>query len=175
MSSFHSFLERDSNFDLFVLVLSVSVGPIWIDVNNSTFLVGALPEHCFLVDDGNSDSSVNETLLRWASTMAWAENFLNFTNGYYKVNSSEGDQSEYLVPFPPGYTSTMIAHWTTDVIVLDPVCSWQSATTTGPLNSTWVVTLDESNLSTTLKQKDFGVFLLSSNLFICLLDFSGGR
>jgi hypothetical protein len=57
--------------------------------------------------------------------MAWVENFLNFTDGYYKVMSSEGssDQFEYLVPFPPGYTSTMKAHWTTDVIVLDPSCS----------------------------------------------------
>ena len=114
-------------------------------------------------------------LMPLAATMAWVEIYLNFTNAYYKVTSSESDHFDYLVPFPPGYTSTMKAYWTTDVIVLDPVCSWQSATTTGPLNSTWVVTLDESNLSTTLKQKDFGMFLLSSNLFICLLDFSGGR
>ena len=49
--------------------------------------------------------------------MAYVVNFLNLTN-YYKVTSSEGDQSEYLVPFPPGYTSTMTAYWTTDVIIL---------------------------------------------------------
>ena len=46
--------------------------------------------------------------------MAYVVNFLNLTNGYYKVTSSEGDQSEYLVPFPPGYTSTMTAYWTTE-------------------------------------------------------------
>jgi hypothetical protein len=45
-----------------------------------------------------------------ASTMAWVENTLNFTNGYYKVTSSEGDQFEYLVPFPLRYTSTIKAH-----------------------------------------------------------------
>ena len=52
MSPSHSLLERDSNFDLFVLVLSVSAGSIWIDVDNTTFLIGALPKDFFLVDSG---------------------------------------------------------------------------------------------------------------------------
>ena len=104
--------------------------------------------------------------------MAWVENFLNFTNGYYKVTSSEGDQFEYLVPFPPEYTSTMKAHWTTDVIVLDPSCSWQSATVVGHVDSTWHVTLANSNLSVPLNNSfgnSFGMFLrlLSSNVFMC--------
>ena len=101
-----------------------------------------------------------------ASTMAWVENMLNLTNGYYKVTGGEGDQFEYLVPFPPGYTSTMKAHWTTDVIVLDsPSCSWQTATT-GPVNSTWNVTLPQSNLGVKLQNGSLGMFLLSSNVFI---------
>ena len=45
-------LERDSNFDLFVLVLSVSAGSIWIDVDNSTFWIGTLQKDMFLVDLG---------------------------------------------------------------------------------------------------------------------------
>ena len=105
--------------------------------------------------------------------MAWIENTLNFTNGYYKVTSNEGDQFEYLVPFPPGYTSTMKAHWTTDIIVLDPSCSWQTATT--PMEPgiwDWDVVLHESNLMITLGNDSFGMFLLSSNFFMCLLDFS---
>ena len=108
-----------------------------------------------------------------ASTMAWAEAFLKFTNGYDKVTSSEGDQFEYLVPFPPGYTSTMKAHWTTDVIVLDPSCSWQTATTTRPdwhsnvNNSYWDVTLPKSNMGISLENDSFGMFLISSNVFIC--------
>jgi hypothetical protein len=111
-------------------------------------------------------------LLPLASTMAWVENTLNFTNGYYRVTGGEDDQIEYLVPFPPDYTSTMKAHWTTDVIVLDPSCSWQTATTTGPVNSSWNVTLPESNLGISLASYDFGTFLLSSNVFVSLLDFS---
>jgi hypothetical protein len=44
-----------------------------------------------------------DILMPLASTMARVGNFLDFTNGYYKVTSSEGDHVEYLVPFPPGY------------------------------------------------------------------------
>ena len=98
--------------------------------------------------------------------MAWVENFLNFTNGYSKVTNSEGDQFGYLVPFPPGYTSTLKAHWTTDVIVLNPSCSWQTATTTQTLDLIWDVTLSKSNLSVILTNYDFGMFLLFSNVFI---------
>ena len=122
--------------------------------------------------------------------MAWVENFLNFTNGYYKVTSSEDDQFDYLVPFPPGYTSTMKAYWTTDVITIDPSCSWQTATTTGPVkvnptdsdsymtvagfvNSTWNVTLVESNSIVRLRSGvDFGKVSSFPQCFMCLLDFS---
>jgi len=143
----------------------VSAGSVWIDAN-STLLIGALPKDSFLLPRYVADiwlrkiliytitgSGYNYNLLPVASSIAWAENFLNFTNGYYKVASSEGNQFEYLVPFPPGYTSTMKAHWTTDVIVLDPSCSWQmnpTITTVSLLtdNSThWDLTLPNSNLS----------------------------
>ena len=78
--------------------------------------------------------------------MTWVENLLNFTKSYYRVTSNAGDELEYLVPFPLGYTSTMEAHWTTDVIVLDPSCSWQTATKTQFSNSSWDVTLPESSI-----------------------------
>ena len=95
--------------------------------------------------------------------MTWVENFLNLTNGYYKVTSSEGDQFEYLVPFPPGFTSTMKAYWTTDIIVLDPSCSWQ--TMTAQLESDgsgWNVMIPKKNMSILLS--NLGMFILSSNV-----------
>jgi len=100
--------------------------------------------------------------MEMASAMAWVENFLNLTNGYHKVTSNEGDQFEYLVPFPLGYTSTMKAHWTTDVIVLDPSCSWQTAMTTRFVNdSDWYVTLYESKFRCNDSNYGLGMFLLS--------------
>ena len=106
--------------------------------------------------------------------MAWVENTLNLTNGYYKVTSSEGDQFEYLVPFPPEYNSTMKAYWTTDVIVLDPSCSWQTPTSASLVHSNliWDVTLAKSNLSVSILNSSLGMFLLSSNVLMYLLDFS---
>ena len=109
--------------------------------------------------------------------MAWVENALNLTNSYYKVTSSEGDQLEYLVPFPPGFTSTMKADWTTDVIVLDPSCSWQTARIHQD-GSIWVVTLPNSNLSIAVGKAgshahyEFRMFLPSCNFFMCVYSIS---
>ena len=106
--------------------------------------------------------------------MAYVENFLNLTNGYYKVTSSEDDQFEYLVPFPPEYNSTMKAFWTTDVIVLDPSCSWQTPTSASFVNSNWDVTLAKSNLSVSIVNSSLGMFLLYSNVFMysCIYSIS---
>ena len=126
--------------------------------------------------DAADGFSADESLLELASTRAWVENFLNFTNGYYKVTSSEGDQFEYLVPFPPGYTISTKAYWTTDVIALEPSCNWQTATKTGPVNtngySTWTMTIPQSNLSILWLNSTFCMFLFSSKVFMCLVDFS---
>ena len=184
----------DSNLEIFFfLVLSVSAGSIWIDVDNSTFSIGALPKDSFLMYKGYvvdilvaqnlqftiigrpHDLLLHDGLLQRSSAMTWVENILNLTNGYYKVNtSSEGDQFEYLVPFPPAYTSTMKAYWTTDVIVLDPSCTWQTPTTARLVNSSWDVTLAESNLSVSISKSSIGMFFLFSNVFkfMCLLEIS---
>jgi hypothetical protein len=104
--------------------------------------------------------------------MPWVESTLNITNGYYNVTSSEGDQLEYLVPFPAGYTSTMKAHWTTDVIVLDPSCSWQTATAKSYLNnSSWDVVISKANFSIALDSSNLGMFLLSFNVFHIFIRF----
>ena len=116
-------------------------------------------------------------MAQYAATMAYVENTLNFTNGYYKVSSSEDDQFEYLVPFPPEYESTMKAYWTTDVIVLDPSCSWQTPTTATYIkpseidDSSWDVTLSESNLSVIIQDASLGMFLPSSDV-LCVYSIS---
>ena len=176
----------------------MGAGSIEVDVDNSTFLIGALPNDSFLVDNGyvvdilvaqnphftitgriNGIIYIDVNLtgpIVTALTMTWVENVFNLTNGYYKVTSSEDDQFEYLVPFPPAYTSTMKAYWTTDVIVLDPSCSWQTPTTISYVNSTLDVTLAESNLSLSYSDTDFGgMFLLSSNTLMCILNFSSNK
>ena len=136
--------------------------------------MGALPKDSFLsygFSPGNSIPSVTFTndSLKLASQMTWIENFLNITNSYYKVTtSSEDDQFEYLVPFPPGFTSTMKAYWTTDVIVLDPSCSWQTVTIpqsdSGPGATNWSMSVPQSNLTMFVDIRGLGMFILSSNV-----------
>ena len=168
----------------------MSAGSVWIDVN-STLLIGALPKDSFLLPSKYvvhiwlrkiliymiTGSGYNYNLLPVASSMAWAENFLNFTNGYYKVASSEDDQFEYLVPFPPGFTGTTKAHWTTDVIVLSLSCSWPAPTITAvqlfPNNATyWDLMLPNSNITFGVDSRILGTFLFFSDAFICLHNFS---
>ena len=146
----------------------MSAQSILTDVDNSTFLIGALPKESFLlVYQDNFQTQGYSGFLTLASTMTWVENSLNLTNSYYKVTSSEGDQFEYLVPFPSGLKNTMKAYWTTDVIVLDPSCSWQTATmSTLSGKSNWNVTIPKPNLSFLLGNTSLGMFILSSNVFI---------
>ena len=95
-----------------------------------------------------------EVNLRSVANIVWVENVLNLTNSYYGVTSSEGDQFEYLVPCPPNYTSTTKAYWTTDVIVLEPSCSWQSI----GVNSNGKLSIPVFNLSFLLEKYNLGMF-----------------
>ena len=152
----------------------MSAQSILIDVDNSTFLIGALPKDSFLsyhFSPGNSIPSITFAIdsLKLASPMTWIENFLNITNSYYKVTTSnEDDQFKYLVPFPPGFTGTMKAYWTTDVIVLDPSCSWQTViipqSDSGPGAISWNLTTLQSNLTMMLDFELLSMFILPSNV-----------
>ena len=100
--------------------------------------------------------------------MAWVENLLNLSYSYYWVTtSSEGDQFEYLVPTPLWYDNTMKAYWTTDVIVFEPSCSWQTPTIMDETQYSLDVSLYESNSSFVFMQRDESMFLLTSN-FSCV-------
>ena len=99
-----------------------------------------------------------------ASALAWVENKLNLTNTYSGVASGDDHPFGYVIPFSPNYTATMQAHWTTDIIVLEPSCNWQTTSTTGvvDVNLTgaeyWSTTLPEANLNITLSSDSFGMF-----------------
>lgn len=136
----------------------MNTASVTIDVNDLNFTIGAVPESSFINENGYSLNTID--LFSAASTMSWVEIGLNLTNAYHHVASSEGDPFEYIVPFPPGYTTTMKAYWTTDVIVLNSSCNWQTAEITGRnlTDLTWNVTLSQANLYLTLDNTPFGIF-----------------
>ncbi|KDR66545.1 hypothetical protein GALMADRAFT_259061 [Galerina marginata CBS 339.88] len=125
---------------------------ILIDVDDPAFQVGALI---------NSSSSDSKNLLidnvyhftPLASSLSWVENVLNITTNY-RIASSEDNPFGYVVPFPPGYTTVTQAYWTTDIILLNPSCSWQTPHTARnsidvqPFQPDWLpVTLPDANLT----------------------------
>jgi hypothetical protein len=90
------------------LVLLVSTKSIWIGVDNTSILIGALPKDSFRrIMHHNGWNSTLMDLMPLASAMAWVENILNLTNGYNKVTGGEGDQFEYLVPIGPFHLGTL--------------------------------------------------------------------
>ena len=99
-----------------------------------------------------------------ASALSWVENTFNITSTYTVISSAESDASAYLVPFPPNYTATMQGQWLTDVIVLNPSCSWQPTKETRRISITsdfeMNVTLPQVNLDVVLDSGDLSVYFL---------------
>ncbi|KDR70927.1 hypothetical protein GALMADRAFT_254532 [Galerina marginata CBS 339.88] len=130
---------------------------VLVDVDDPAYQVGAILNLSLIQKTGSGFRSFPPSgdLYLLASSMSWVENVLNITTAYSRVASGEDDSFGYIVPFPPGYTTATQAYWTTDIIVLNPSCSWQNATSTGAVdanfNSTadedWTAALPEANLS----------------------------
>ena len=108
----------------------------------------------------NSSNLQPAELYSLASEVSWVDIALNLTITYSRVsNELEDDPLGYIVPFPPDYNTAMKAHWTTDIIVLDPSCNWQTLILAD--NQSLLVTLVEANMTLSLEDGDyFGTFHL---------------
>ncbi|KDR71965.1 hypothetical protein GALMADRAFT_143320 [Galerina marginata CBS 339.88] len=128
---------------------------IWVDVDDPNFQIGAITNNTY----------TTRKLYPEAATMSWVESTLNLTKTYYKVTvaGSEGDPSGYIVPFPPGYPTTMRAYWTTDIVVFNPSCSWKTPNMTG------VIDVSTGNGWTLIQGQNWPVALLpETNSYIGL-------
>ncbi len=78
-----------------------------------------------------SSSSVSN-LTQMASSIAWAEHSLN---AQYKlqVSSDTDDGRAYIVPMASEMNMTTSARWITDVLVLQPKCTWMKTNPSGTL------------------------------------------
>ena len=109
----------------------------------------------------NGSNLPSAELYSLASELSWVDIVLNLTGTttYSRVsNEREDDPLGYIVPFPPDYTTAMKAHWTTDIIVLDPSCNWQTLILAD--NQSLLVTLVEENTTLPLDPDYFGMFHL---------------
>jgi hypothetical protein len=77
-----------------------------------------------------------------AAYIVWAEMELDVQYSFGMANTSEPDYVAYIAPVPLHLSTTTSARWLTDVVGINPTCSWASTNFTGtapvqiPANST---------------------------------------
>lgn len=68
-----------------------------------------------------------------AASIAWAEVGLGVQYSFGIANTSEPDYAAYIAPVPLDLSTTTSARWLTDVIGINPMCSWASTNLTTPV------------------------------------------
>lgn len=75
-----------------------------------------------------------------AASITWAEMELGVQYSFGIANTSEPDYAAYIAPVPLDLSTTTSARWLTDVIGINPMCSWAPTNITTlvqvPVNST---------------------------------------
>ncbi|KAF9224514.1 hypothetical protein BS17DRAFT_78332 [Gyrodon lividus] len=96
--------------------------------------IGAVPIQSVLnasyIPEPGFNASLNSVM---AASIAWAEMELGVQYSFGTLNTSDPDYTAYIVPTPLDLASTTSARWLTDVIGINPTCSWASTNITLPL------------------------------------------
>ncbi|QRV92668.1 peroxisomal adenine nucleotide transporter 1 [Ceratobasidium sp. AG-Ba] len=104
----------------FLAPAALSVGIIFVDGEIIALRVGALSSNS-VYQIGDTESGLNSAMYRVsteAASMGWAQSALG-TDLAFKP-----DSPRYVVPLPLDLTPQDIARWVTDVVVMQPACSW---------------------------------------------------
>ncbi|KAF9055165.1 hypothetical protein BDZ89DRAFT_1055770, partial [Hymenopellis radicata] len=116
---------------------ALSVELMLIDGGVVAFSVGAIPANSVLNTTDLSaltwqqPTSAVTNLTQMASSIAWAEHSLS---AQYKLEVADaGDGRAYVVPMAAEMNTTTSARWITDLIVLQPKCSWMKTNISGTL------------------------------------------
>ncbi|KAF8834837.1 hypothetical protein BDN67DRAFT_975740 [Paxillus ammoniavirescens] len=98
------------------------------------FAVGAAPPQSVLNASYISEPAFNASLNSvMAASITWAEMELGVQYSYKIANTSYPDYVAYIVPAPLDLPSATSARWLSDVIGINPMCSWASTNLTLPL------------------------------------------
>ncbi|KAF9233530.1 hypothetical protein BU15DRAFT_80023 [Melanogaster broomeanus] len=116
---------------------ALTINSVLIDGEMMAFAIGAVPPQSVLnasyyVEPG-FNASLNSDM---AASIAWAEMELGVQYSFGTVNTSDPDYAAYIVPIPLDVASTTSARWLTDVIGINPSCSWAVTDITQPVNLT---------------------------------------
>ncbi|KAF8554663.1 hypothetical protein OG21DRAFT_1037027 [Imleria badia] len=98
-----------------------------------------------------------------AASIMWAEMELGVQYLFGMANTSEPDYTSFIVPVPLNLSTTTSARWLSDVIGINPTCSWASTNLTSPVQIS-------TNSSSGLDQALATAYLLDFNLDVQVLS-----
>ncbi|KAG0698077.1 hypothetical protein DFH29DRAFT_121497 [Suillus ampliporus] len=126
---------------------ALSIQPVLADGDIQAFSVGAIPPLSFYspVVSGQTIPPMQLAVSPgYPASIAWAETVLGIPYAYTMSNNSLGEYAAYVVPMPTSIQASTIARWLTDVVGLNPFCTWANAvnltksSSTKAMNSTSV-------------------------------------
>lgn len=113
---------------------ALSIQTVLVDGNIQAFSVGAIPPLSFY-SPVNSGQTIPPMQLAvspgYPASIAWAEMALGMSYAYTMSNKSLGEYAAYVAPMPTIIQASTTARWLTDVIGLNPYCTWAN-----PMNLT---------------------------------------
>ena len=101
-----------------------------------------------------------------AAYIVWAEMELDVQYNFGIENTSEPDYVAYIAPVPLHLSTTTSARWLTDVIGINPVCSWASTNLTAPVQ---IPVNSTSAFNATVYLPDFNLNVQVTSLDTCEL------
>ncbi|KAF9236446.1 hypothetical protein BU15DRAFT_77027 [Melanogaster broomeanus] len=134
---------------------ALSVNSVLADGEMMAFAIGAVPPQSVLNASASSPGFNASSNSDMAASITWAEMQLGVQYSFGIVNTSDPDYAAYIVPIPLDIASTTSARWLTDVIGINPSCSWALTNMTRPFN---------------ISNSDATAFLLDFNLDVKVKD-----
>ncbi|KAF9236441.1 hypothetical protein BU15DRAFT_77022 [Melanogaster broomeanus] len=115
---------------------ALTINSVLADGEMMAFAIGAVLPQSVLNGSSYLDPAFNASMnSEMAASIAWAEMDLGVQYSFGIVNTSAPDYVAYIVPIPLDLASTTSARWLTDVIGINPSCSWAFTNLTRPFNS----------------------------------------
>ncbi|KAF9236444.1 hypothetical protein BU15DRAFT_77025 [Melanogaster broomeanus] len=137
---------------------ALTIDSVLADGEMMAFAIGAVPPQSVLNGSYNSEVAWSvSSNSQMAASITWAEMELGVQYSFGIANKDDPDYLAYIAPIPVNLSTTTSARWLTDVIGINPSCSWAITNMTRPVNLTSYTSLATAYLS------DFNLDLQLSN------------
>ncbi|KAG1767558.1 hypothetical protein EDD22DRAFT_875473 [Suillus occidentalis] len=121
---------------------ALSIQTVLADGDIQAFSVGAIPPLSFYspVASGQTIPPMQLAVSPgYPASIAWAEMALGMSYAYTMSNKSLGEYAAYVTPMPISIQASTTARWLTDVVGLNPYCTWAN-----PMNLTKVFVIQSN-------------------------------